>query len=122
MRLCMVTSMFPVDVFMYVCSFMRALHVCMYDMCIILHIFLHCLKCMCGLLYMTVFVSCIHVYIHVIQFNPLLHGFSSLSNLQCICSGAFKFRGALNAIFSLSEREASNGVLTHSRLKLQLIG
>jgi threonine dehydratase len=28
--------------------------------------------------------------------------------------GAFKFRGACNAVFSLSEREASRGVLTHS--------
>ncbi|HBQ60703.1 MAG TPA: serine dehydratase, partial [Balneolaceae bacterium] len=28
--------------------------------------------------------------------------------------GAFKFRGASNAIFSLSENEASKGVATHS--------
>jgi threonine dehydratase len=28
--------------------------------------------------------------------------------------GAFKFRGAANAVFSLGEREASRGVLTHS--------
>ena len=33
-------------------------------------------------------------------------------NLQKV--GAFKFRGAINAVFSLSEEQAANGVCTHS--------
>jgi len=33
-------------------------------------------------------------------------------NLQKV--GAFKFRGAINAVFSLSEEQATNGVCTHS--------
>src|SRR6266496_5052842 len=33
-------------------------------------------------------------------------------NLQKV--GAFKFRGACNAVFSLSEEEAARGVATHS--------
>ena len=38
--------------------------------------------------------------------------FFKCENLQKI--GAFKFRGALNAVMSLSDDEASNGVVTHS--------
>lgn len=30
-------------------------------------------------------------------------------------SGAFKFRGACNAVFSLNDEDASKGVITHSR-------
>jgi hypothetical protein len=40
---------------------------------------------------------------------------SLLTSLFEICRGAFKFRGACNAILSLSEDEAKRGVLTHSR-------
>ena len=29
--------------------------------------------------------------------------------------GAFKFRGACNAVFSLNDEDASKGVVTHSR-------
>lgn len=32
-----------------------------------------------------------------------------------MCRGAFKFRGACNAVLSLSDDEARKGVLTHSR-------
>ena len=63
----------------------------------------------------------IRIYSHVNGAPPFLHDFLLLSNLQCFCSGAFKFRGASNAIFSLSEGEARNGVLTHSRLEILLI-
>ena len=38
--------------------------------------------------------------------------FFKCENLQKV--GAFKFRGAANAVFSLSEQEASKGVATHS--------
>ncbi|MGF7137740.1 pyridoxal-phosphate dependent enzyme [Roseimarinus sediminis] len=38
--------------------------------------------------------------------------FFKCENLQKV--GAFKFRGAINAVFSLSEEEAANGVATHS--------
>jgi len=38
--------------------------------------------------------------------------FFKCENLQKV--GAFKFRGACNAVFSLSEKEASKGVATHS--------
>src|SRR6266540_4105908 len=38
--------------------------------------------------------------------------FLKCENLQKV--GAFKFRGATNAVFSLSEEEASRGVSTHS--------
>ena len=31
-----------------------------------------------------------------------------------ICRGAFKFRGAVNAVYSLSEEQAKKGVTTHS--------
>lgn len=40
------------------------------------------------------------------------HIFFKCENFQKV--GAFKFRGASNAIFSLSEEEAKNGVATHS--------
>ncbi len=40
------------------------------------------------------------------------HLFFKVEALQRV--GAFKFRGACNAVFSLSEAEASNGVATHS--------
>lgn len=40
------------------------------------------------------------------------HLFFKCEQLQKV--GAFKFRGAANAVFSLEEREASRGVLTHS--------
>lgn len=32
-----------------------------------------------------------------------------------VISGAFKFRGASNAIFSLNDEQATKGVVTHSR-------
>ena len=35
--------------------------------------------------------------------------------LWCNCRGAFKFRGACNAVLSLSDDEAQRGVVTHSR-------
>ena len=38
--------------------------------------------------------------------------FFKCENLQKV--GAFKFRGACNAVFSLSEEEAQKGVATHS--------
>ena len=38
--------------------------------------------------------------------------FFKCENFQKV--GAFKFRGACNAIFSLSDDEASRGVVTHS--------
>ena len=38
--------------------------------------------------------------------------FFKCENLQK--TGSFKIRGATNAIFSLSEREASHGIVTHS--------
>jgi threonine dehydratase len=38
--------------------------------------------------------------------------FFKCENLQKV--GAFKFRGACNSVFSLSEQEAKNGVCTHS--------
>lgn len=38
--------------------------------------------------------------------------FMKCENLQKV--GAFKFRGACNAVFSLSDNEAANGVATHS--------
>jgi hypothetical protein len=47
--------------------------------------------------------------------------FTSLSVIGFCCilsmatSGAFKFRGACNAVFSLNDEEASKGVITHSR-------
>ena len=34
--------------------------------------------------------------------------------MACDGRGAFKFRGACNAVFSLPEEEASKGVITHS--------
>ncbi|KAA3619922.1 MAG: pyridoxal-phosphate dependent enzyme [Calditrichaeota bacterium] len=40
------------------------------------------------------------------------HVFLKCENLQKV--GAFKFRGACNAVFSLSDKEAQNGVATHS--------
>jgi len=40
------------------------------------------------------------------------HVFLKCENLQKV--GAFKFRGACNAVFSLSEEEAARGVATHS--------
>lgn len=33
-------------------------------------------------------------------------------------SGAFKFRGACNAVYSLTDDEAARGVVTHSRFFL----
>lgn len=33
-------------------------------------------------------------------------------------SGAFKFRGACNAVFSLNDEDASKGVVTHSRFAM----
>lgn len=33
-------------------------------------------------------------------------------------SGAFKFRGACNAVFSLDDDQAAKGVVTHSRFAL----
>jgi hypothetical protein len=33
-------------------------------------------------------------------------------------SGAFKFRGACNAVFSLDNDQAAKGVVTHSRFAL----
>jgi len=38
--------------------------------------------------------------------------FFKCENLQKV--GAFKFRGACNAVFKLTEEEARNGVVTHS--------
>jgi hypothetical protein len=35
--------------------------------------------------------------------------------LSMTTNGAFKFRGACNAVFSLNDEEASKGVITHSR-------
>ncbi|MDN5923714.1 MAG: pyridoxal-phosphate dependent enzyme [Xanthomonadales bacterium] len=57
------------------------------------------------------------------QVTPVLHshGLDAMVGAQLVfkCehlqrSGAFKFRGACNAVFSLSEAEAARGVLTHS--------
>lgn len=41
-----------------------------------------------------------------------------------VISGAFKFRGASNATFSLDDKQAAKGVVTHSRFyaKLPLLG
>lgn len=36
-------------------------------------------------------------------------------------SGAFKFRGACNAVFSLDNDEAAKGVVTHSRFPPDLL-
>ena len=46
--------------------------------------------------------------------NELFHAklFFKCENFQKV--GAFKFRGACNAIFSLSQKEAASGVITHS--------
>ena len=38
----------------------------------------------------------------------------SLLVLAFPCSGAFKFRGAMNSVLSLSDEEAARGVVTHS--------
>jgi threonine dehydratase len=49
------------------------------------------------------------------SFNAMFGGvnlFFKCENFQKV--GAFKFRGACNAIFSLTEEEAENGVATHS--------
>lgn len=34
--------------------------------------------------------------------------------MHAVCRGAFKFRGASNAVFSLTPEQARNGVVTHS--------
>lgn len=41
-----------------------------------------------------------------------MHVFMKCENLQKV--GAFKFRGACNTVFSLTDEEASHGVVTHS--------
>ena len=38
--------------------------------------------------------------------------------LKWLFSGAFKFRGACNAIYSLDDEQAAKGVVTHSRFAL----
>ena len=38
-----------------------------------------------------------------------------LETFLFLCSGAFKFRGACNAVFSLNDDQAAKGVITHSR-------
>ncbi|KAI3830349.1 hypothetical protein MKW92_030878 [Papaver armeniacum] len=63
------------------------------------------------------------------RINPFIHKTSVLSSdtlnsisgrklfFKCECfqkGGAFKFRGACNAIFSLKDEQAANGVVTHS--------
>lgn len=42
--------------------------------------------------------------------------FSKLRRFSVLLNrGAFKFRGACNAIFSLDDQQAAKGVVTHSR-------
>jgi len=40
---------------------------------------------------------------------------SFYSSVYCGKSGAFKFRGACNAVLSLDAEQAAKGVVTHSR-------
>jgi len=64
--------------------------------------------------------ECIRPYIHHTpvlsskSINEIVNAelFFKCENLQKI--GAFKFRGACNSVFSLSDEEAKNGVCTHS--------
>lgn len=45
----------------------------------------------------------------------ILSLFSFLFSVYCGKSGAFKFRGACNAVLSLDAEQAAKGVVTHSR-------
>ncbi|KAF5763294.1 putative serine racemase, Ammonia-lyase [Helianthus annuus] len=62
-----------------------------------------------------------------INLTPVIHSttLNSLSRkklfFKCECfqkSGAFKFRGAANAVFSLQGEQAAKGVVTHSRERI----
>lgn len=68
-------------------------------------------------------------YVFQVMFGLLLVGFGILSgfnqNLKAfflfslwLNSGAFKIRGACNAVFSLDDAQAAKGVVTHSRSAL----
>ncbi|KAJ0454158.1 putative serine racemase, Ammonia-lyase [Helianthus annuus] len=60
-----------------------------------------------------------HIHVTPVLSSASLNSIAGKSlYFKCECfqkSGAFKFRGALNAVLSLDEEEAAKGVVTHSR-------